>query len=102
MYAVVGIWQREEQQSEAQLQFLRERIVPNVRQSPGFVAGYWTHDHNTGKDHTLIVLDSEAAALAFKAGVEANSQNQAAHGVALELLTVVEVVAALPSQVGQD
>ena len=66
MYAVVGIWQRDEQQSEAQVQFL---------------------------------LDSEAAALAFKAGVEANSQNQAAHGVAMELLTVVEVIAALPSHV---
>ncbi len=40
MYAVVGIWQRDEQQSEAQLQFLRERIVPNVGRSSGFLAGY--------------------------------------------------------------
>lgn len=65
------------------------------------MAGYWTHDHSTGKDHTMIVLDSEAAALAFKAGVEANSQNQAAHGVTMELLSLVEVIAALPSQVEQ-
>ncbi len=101
MYAVVGIWQRDEQQSEAQLQFLRERIVPNVGRSPGFVAGYWTHDHSTGKDHTMIVLDSEAAALAFKDGVEGNSRNQTAYGVTMELLTVVEVLAALPSGVEQ-
>lgn len=65
------------------------------------MAGYWTHDHSTGKDHTMIVLDSEAAALAFKAGVEANSKNQAAHGVTMELLSLVEVIAALPSQVEQ-
>ncbi len=96
MYAVVGIWQRDERASEAQLQVLREQIVPNVSRSPGFVAGYWTHDHSTGKDHTMIVLDSEAAALAFKAVVEGNSRNQAALGVTMELLSVVEVVAAAP------
>ncbi len=97
MYAVVGIWQRDEQQSDAQLQVLREQIVPNVGRSPGFVAGYWTYDHSTGKDHTMIVLDSEEAALAFKAGVEGKSQNQAALGLTVELLTVVEVLASLPS-----
>lgn len=54
------------------------------------------------EDHTMIILDNEAAALAFKAGVEGNSQNQAAFGVRMELLTVVDVLAALPNGTEQQ
>ncbi len=93
LHAVVGIWTRNTGQSEEQLQELRERIVPNVRQSPGFVAGYWTHDSITGKDHTLLVFESEEAAQQCKIGVEQNSQRQGEVGIHRDLLTVVEVVA---------
>ena len=93
MYAVVGIWRRDESQFAEQLRVLRERIVPNVRQSAGFVSGYWTRDPGSGTDYTVIVFDAEEAALAFKAVVEGNSRNQAEHGIKLESLAVAEVLA---------
>ena len=93
MYAVVGIWRRDESQSEEQLRVLREQIVPNVRQSPDFVSGYWTHDRSGGRDYTKIVFESEEAALGLKALIEGNSRNQTEHGITLESLAVAEVLA---------
>ncbi|MDP9353451.1 MAG: hypothetical protein M3P51_18180 [Chloroflexota bacterium] len=93
MYAVVGVWRRDVSQSEEQLSVLREQIVPNVSQSPGFVSGYWTHDRSGGRDYTMIVFEREEAALDFKGVVEGNSQNQAEHGIKLESLAVAEVLA---------
>ena len=93
MYAVVSIWSRDKARTEEQMQTLQERIVPNVRQSRGFVAGYWTNDHATGKDHVMIVLDTEENARAFKANVEQQRDTQLASGVTMELMTVTEVLA---------
>ncbi len=93
MYAVIGVWRSASHHLEEQLRVLRERIVPGVSRSPGFVAGYWTHDRSSGKDHTTIVFEGEEAALAFKSAVGGNSRNQAAHGMEIELLVVVEVLA---------
>lgn len=45
---------------EADLRELRERIVPQVSQSLGFVTGYWTRKGNTGL--SMIVFESEEAA----------------------------------------
>jgi hypothetical protein len=39
---------------------LREEVVPQVKQAPGFVAGYWTREDNKGL--SMIVFDSEEAA----------------------------------------
>jgi heme-degrading monooxygenase HmoA len=39
---------------------LREEVVPQVSQAPGFVAGYWTRKDNTGL--SMIVFESEDAA----------------------------------------
>ena len=93
MHAVVGTWTRDAAQSEEQLRELRERIVPDVRQSPGFVTVYWMRDQVTGMDHTLLVYESEEAAQSCKIGVEQNSQGQGEVGIRRELLTVVEIVA---------
>lgn len=41
---------------------LREKVVPAVKQAPGFVAGYWTRKDNTGA--SLIVFESEENAQA--------------------------------------
>ncbi len=39
---------------------LREKVVPNVSQAPGFVAGYWTRKDNTGL--SMVIFESEDAA----------------------------------------
>jgi len=46
--------------SEAAESHLRERVVPGVSQSPGFVAGYWTRKDDRGL--SMIIFDSEDAA----------------------------------------
>jgi hypothetical protein len=47
---------------EADLRVLRNQVVPQVSQAPGFVAGYWTRKSNAGL--SMIVFDSEDAATA--------------------------------------
>ena len=47
---------------EAAKAALHEKVIPQVSQAPGFVAGYWT---DTSKDNTgvsMIVFESEDAA----------------------------------------
>jgi hypothetical protein len=44
MYAAIGVWNMEAGNWEEQQRGLHEEIVPLVRQSPGFVSGYWMGD----------------------------------------------------------
>lgn len=41
-------------------QELQNRVVPNVSQAPGFVAGYWTGTSSDGL--SMVVFESEDAA----------------------------------------
>jgi hypothetical protein len=45
---------------ERALEELKNRVVPNVSQSPGFVAGYWTRSGSEGL--SMVVFESEDAA----------------------------------------
>lgn len=45
---------------EAAESHLRERVVPQISQAPGFVAGYWTR--KDGKGLSMVIFDSEDAA----------------------------------------
>lgn len=67
MYAVVGTWTLAEGRWEEQVRGLHEQIVPLVRQSPGFVAGYWLGDRATGKTSSTVILEDEEAARRFRA-----------------------------------
>lgn len=39
---------------------LQEKVVPQVAQAPGFVAGYWTRKDDSGM--SMVVFESEEAA----------------------------------------
>jgi hypothetical protein len=69
--------------------YLRDQVVPNVKQAPGFVAGYWTRDE--GEGNGVVVFESEDAArqAAERIG-ERVGQNP---GVTLNSVKVSEVVA---------
>ena len=54
---VVRVTINEPQRAEEEL---RNRVVPNVSQSPGFIAGYWTRSGNGGL--SMIIFESEDAA----------------------------------------
>lgn len=93
MYAVVGVWTTAESQRDEQDRGLHDEVIPLVKSHPGFVAGYWMRDPETGKGHTTIVLDSKASAEAFMAVVAGRAQEQAQAGITNDLLAVTEVLA---------
>jgi hypothetical protein len=73
---------------EAATSRLREQIVPEVSQAPGFVAGYWTRgDDGTGV--AMVVFESEEAATNMSERVPSMLPD----AVTLENIEVREVVA---------
>ena len=74
-------------EEEAALAALRDQVVPQVSQAPGFVAGYWTRKENTGL--SMIVFESEDAAQAASERIPGTVPE----GVTLEDVEVREVVA---------
>ena len=44
--------------------YLRDEIVPRVKQAPGFVAGYWVTIQNRSQGRGTMVFDSEESAQA--------------------------------------
>ena len=71
----------------AALAALRDQVVPQVSQAPGFVAGYWTREDNAGL--SMIVFESEDAARAASERIPGTVPD----GVTLEDVEVREVVA---------
>lgn len=66
---------------------LRERVVPQVKELPGFVAGYWTRGGDVGR--SMVVFDSEENAKAASERVPA----MIPEGTTIEINEVTEVVA---------
>ena len=96
MYAVVGIWTLDEALRDEQLRALRDEIVPLTARTPGFLHGYWTHDPETGKAHTMIVFSSSQAAHNYKALVSSRSQAAARLGITSDILRTVDVITTAP------
>ena len=70
-------------------EYLREQIVPAVKQAPGFVAAYWVR--NEGEGRGVIVFESEDAARGAADRIDASVGGNP--GVTLNTVTVGEVVA---------
>ena len=66
---------------------LTEKVVPAVKQAPGFVAGYWTRSDDTGV--SLVVFESEEQANAAAERVPSGVPDS----VELQGVEVREVVA---------
>jgi hypothetical protein len=69
--------------------FLREQVIPSLKQAPGFVSGAWVKlGENEGT--SIIIFDSEEAA---RAGAEQLRQNPPpSSAVALNSIEIGEVV----------
>jgi hypothetical protein len=75
---------------ERGLPVLRDEIVPQVRQAPGFVGAYWLRsDGNRGM--SVIVFESEDTAQALARRIE--SEGPPTDAVTLNSVEVREVVA---------
>ena len=72
---------------------LSRMIVPSVSSSPGFVAGTWTLDRELGESVVLVTFDSADNATTFAEHVRANASHQAAVGIDLLTIRIVEVSA---------
>ncbi len=83
---VVRVTVHDREAAEAEL---RDRVIPQVSQAPGFVAGYWTRKDNTGI--SMIVFESEDGARAVAQMIE--SQGPPTDAAKLESVEVREVLA---------
>jgi hypothetical protein len=72
---------------EAAQRVLREQVVPQVSQIPGFVTGHWTRTDNQGM--SMVIFESEDVAT----GVRDRMGSMVPEGVTLEDVEVREVVA---------
>jgi hypothetical protein len=70
-------------------QMLEERIVPTVKQAPGFVSGYWTRSEDD-RGLSMIVVESEENARGLADMIRSAPPDE---GVTLESIDVREVVA---------
>jgi hypothetical protein len=62
----------------------KARNVPMVMQLPGFKAGYWSGDKETGKIATFVVFENEEGIRAAQAGLEQMRPVVEQFGVRLE------------------
>lgn len=72
---------------------LHELIVPGVRQHPGVVSGHWMMDREADESVVVVTFTSLDAAQAFAHNVTNNAANQAAAGLRLISIRLVEVEA---------
>jgi hypothetical protein len=63
MYAALVSVTIDPTQVNAAESMLREQVVPMVKASPGFVAGYWLQPE-TGKGFSMVLFDTEDQARA--------------------------------------
>lgn len=68
---------------------LRNQVVPNVKQAPGFVAGYWVRLEGGQQGRGLMVFESEDAARAASEQVRAMPDEGE---VTIDSIDVAEVV----------
>ena len=80
---VVKVTLQDREAAEAEL---HDKVIPQVSQAPGFVAGYWTSKDNTGM--SMIVFESEDAATGVSEMIPATVPDT----VTLEGVEVREVV----------
>jgi hypothetical protein len=95
MHAVVGRWRMDPARADEQQQFLREVIVPRVRETEGFVSGYWSSPTSAGLAHSFIVFGSAETAAAFAASVRNDPHDRSSAGVLGDELTVAEISVAV-------
>ena len=93
MHATIGIFKMDPARLAAQQPELHERIIPMVRQQPGFIAGSWAYDHAASRSYPYILWETEEAARAFAALVREIHSRPNPFGVELESMTVLEVLA---------
>ena len=76
---------------------LERIIVPGVRRHPGFVSGTWTLDRGSSRSFVMLTYESLASAEAMKSNIIANAAGQAAVGIELVEVQLLEVTSTAAS-----
>jgi hypothetical protein len=76
---------------EPATKYLREEIVPRIKEAPGLVAGYWVRLEGGDEGNSVIVFESEDQARAVSERIRGSIDDNP--GVTLKDITVGEVVA---------
>jgi hypothetical protein len=97
MYALVSWWQLPETGCGDSLPQLEPAIVPLLRESPGFVEGYWTYERSNGKSVGFTLLDTAEHAHDLKNAIETHMESQERPAAQLEMIRVQEIVTHLPA-----
>ena len=72
--------------------FLREQIIPQVKQAPGLVHGYWTRADDGSNGQSMVVFESEEQAKAMAERIS-GEEGPPAEAATIESVEVREVVA---------
>jgi hypothetical protein len=76
---------------EPATKYLREEIVPRIKESPGLVAGYWVRLEGGDEGNSVIVFESEDQARGVAERIRSSVDDNP--GVTLKDISVGEVVA---------
>ena len=92
-HATLATFRMDPAREAEQREGLHRMIVPNVRQAPGFVSGCWTRNRETNESVALVTFSSREHAESFAENVRSNAANQAAVGIEILSMAIVEVSA---------
>jgi hypothetical protein len=94
MHVIVGVFKMDPSKRAEQQVALHERIIPMLRQAPGFVSSTSSYDATTSRSYSHILFEAAEDARRFAAFVRGNGHgDQERHGVEIESLVVAEVIA---------
>ena len=64
MHALVITVEIDAAQGDKATEMLHSTVVPDVKQTPGFVSGTWARSEDGTRGHSLVIFENEAAAKA--------------------------------------
>lgn len=93
MYALVSLCQLDETRPAESRARLERGVAVFVRQSPGFVGGFWTYERATGKSIGFTIFDSVDHARDLRDALDLYLAAQHQSAIQLEMNRVQEIVA---------
>ena len=90
MYAVLVSMSIPPEREEESIVFLRENVLPVIRQTPGIVGGYWLKRPDGSDGVALTIFESEDAARASMEGMNNAPRPDYVTFTGADLLEVVD------------
>lgn len=92
---MLGVWAADPARYDEQYAGLKNKVIPLIRDLPGFVQGLWRGDDDAGRRHTNLIFDTEQHARDFT-DFMATERQGSANDVGIALLENFAVVPSSP------